>query len=144
MSKRVVISIIVILYELIFAFYLILAIFEKLERILVILGNNQRNRTKEKNPNKLNKIKPYITMISNNEPKYKANIGRNKGLSLARDKEKIALTIRKMLENGSYRMLQGVFNVPHHQTIEDQAVRSGFISEDLDQTHHHDSITLYN
>ena len=59
------------------------------------------------------------------------------------DKDNIAFTIKKRLETGDYKVVQGIFNKRTEDLVDGHAMQSETLDEELEQVHSGHELVIY-
>jgi hypothetical protein len=59
------------------------------------------------------------------------------------DKDNIAFTIKQRLENGDYKVVQGIFNKRTDDLVEGHAMQSEKLDEELERQHESNELVIY-
>jgi hypothetical protein len=60
-----------------------------------------------------------------------------------RDKNNVAFTIKQKMDNGEYKLVQGIFNKRTEQVVDGQVVQTKMVDERLADVHGQNELVLY-
>lgn len=62
---------------------------------------------------------------------------------LLRDRDNIAATVMEILDNGRYKVVQGIFSTTREEWVESRVLESESVSADLANLHRYDGTAVY-